>query len=103
MTQQVKEKEASGTTPETNERTSSLAPIWKRQINRVQSAMWKHDQKGTARFTVSISRSFKNEQGKWQTVHYFDSEDLDDVVAIAKEAGNEILNRKGLTVVAGKD
>lgn len=100
----TKNKEVAGTTPEEITQTNdSSAPIWKRQLNRVQSAMWKHGQNGKTRYTVSISRSYKDGKGKWQSVHYFDRQDLDDVIAIAKEAEEEILREKGMVVDVGED
>jgi hypothetical protein len=104
MTKAVKDKEVTGTTPDTVSQTDdSSGPIWKRQHGRVQGAMWKHEQKGKTRFTVSISRSYKDEKGKWQSVHYFDSQDLRDVVAIANEADERILELQGMTTQAGED
>lgn len=105
MTKATKDKEVSGTTPEENvsQTNDSSAPIWKTQHNRVQGAMWQHDQSGKTRFTVSISRSYKDEKNKWQSVHYFDSQDLRDVVSIANEAQEQILTLNDMTTEAGED
>ena len=64
----------------------SSAPIWKTQHNRVQGAMWEHPQEdGTTRFTVSISRSYKDkETDKWQSVHFFDPKDFKDIHQIGR-------------------
>ena len=72
-------------TPETN---GSSLPIWKSQHGRVQGAMWKHLQDdGTTRFTISISRSYKDkDDDKWKNVHFFDRNDLDDVRSICHVA-----------------
>ena len=60
-------KEVSGRKSEetVSQTKDSSGPIWKTQHNRVQGAMWKHDQSGKTRYTVSISRSYKDEKGKW--------------------------------------
>lgn len=107
-TKPVARKDAAGTTPEDspasreNATTESSGPIWKTQHNRVQGAMWKHDQKGKVRYTVSISRSYKDrETDQWVSVHYFDSQDLRDVVSVANEARDYVLGLDGMEEVAG--
>jgi hypothetical protein len=100
----VKDRDVSGTKPEeTSQTNESSGPLWKKQHGRVQGAMWKHDQSEKARYTVSISRSYKDEKNKWQSVHYFDSQDLSDVVSIAREAEEKILELKEMTTEAGED
>lgn len=94
------EESAANTARQANE---SSGPIWKTQHNRVQGAMWKHGQNGAARFTVSVSRSYRNESGKWLNVHYFDRQDLKDVRAVCDEAEQEMLRLEGMTVVPGED
>lgn len=78
---------------ETEANESSL-PFWKAQHGRIQGAAWKHLQEdGTARYTVSISRSYKDKvDDKWKNVHYFDRKDLDDIRSICHVAEEEILN-----------
>jgi hypothetical protein len=80
-------------------------PIWKSQHNRVQGAMWKHNQEdGKTRFTISVSRSYKDkETDKWMNVHYFDRQDLKDVHSICDEAEKHILSLDGMTVEPGED
>jgi hypothetical protein len=48
--------------------------------------MFKHDQKGKVRYTVSISRSFRDKNDDWKNVHFFDRDDLADVKAVAEQA-----------------
>jgi hypothetical protein len=88
--------------PQTND---SSAPIWKTQHNRVQGAMWEHPQEdGTTRFTVSISRSYKDkETDKWQSVHFFDPKDFKDIHLVCDEADLEILRLQGMTQEVGED
>ncbi len=88
--------------PQTND---SSAPIWKTQHNRVQGAMWEHLQEdGTSRFTISISRSYRDkETDKWQSVHFFDPKDFKDIHLVCDEAGQEILRLHGMTTEAGED
>src|SRR5690349_10314551 len=64
----------------------SPGPVWKTQSNRVQGAIWRHSQTGKARYTVAISRSYKDQKGDWQNVHYFDRNDLADVRKVCDEA-----------------
>lgn len=95
----TKKKEVTGTKPVETETNDSSAPIWKTQHNRVQGAMWQHLQSdGSARFTVSISRSYKDkDDGTWKNVHYFDRKDLLDVRAICNEAEEHILGTDAIT------
>lgn len=65
---------------------SGKGPLWDTTSHRVRGAMWKHDQKGKARYTIAICRSYKSEDGIWHNVHFFDRNDLNDVVKVAEEA-----------------
>lgn len=82
----------------------SSAPLWKEQEGRVQGALWRHLQEdGKSRFTISVSRSYMDKDKEWQSVHYFDEKDLDDVHTIADQAKNEIQRLKGLAVNVDED
>lgn len=85
--------------------SSDALPVWKTQHNRVQGALWRHPQLGgKVRYTVSISRSYKDsETNKWVNVHYFDQRDLRDVITVASEARDQILELDGLTTEPGED
>ena len=92
--------------PARQEQTNdSSAPIWKTLHNRVQGAMWKHLQDdGTVRFTISVSRSYKDKDtDKWMNVHYFDRNDLRDVHAVCAEAEEQILSAEGMEQEVGED
>lgn len=101
----TKKKEVVGRKPAETETNDSSVPIWKTQHNRVQGAMWQYLQDdGTARFTVSISRSYKDQDdGSWHNVHYFDRKDLQDVRAICSEAEVHILGAEGMTQEVEED
>jgi len=83
-------------TARTAEYSSSSEPIWKGQEGRVQGAMWRHEQedektkKVRIRYTIAISRSYKDKEGDWQSVHYFDLDDLKNVHRIAEAANEEV-------------
>src|SRR4029077_1918053 len=79
----VRKTAASAPKAEISQTEDSSGPVWKMQRNRVQGAMWRHNQSGNrVRYTVSISRSYKDkETDKWMSVHYFDQKDLPDVAA----------------------
>jgi hypothetical protein len=82
----------------------SSGPVWKTQHNRVKGAMWRHPQPGNkVRFTVSVSRSYKDEKNGWVNTHFFDQKDLADVVSIAKEAQDQILAFAEMTTESGED
>jgi hypothetical protein len=84
--------------------SESSGPIWKTQNNRVKGAMWRHQQPGDkVRFTVSISRSYKDEKNAWVNTHFFDERDLRDVVLVANEARDQILGLRGMTTEPGED
>ena len=103
----MKTKEVSDTTSEktaAGAARESSGPLWKTQHNRVQGAMWKHDQDGKARYTISVSRSYKDKEAdKWMNMHYFDRQDLRDVRSVCDEAEEQILELEGMTAVAGED
>lgn len=97
--------DVAGKTPVESQTNDSSAPVWKEQHNRVQGAMWKHLQDdGKTRFTVSISRSYKDkDDGSWHSVHYFDPKDLKDIRLICDEADEQILSLNGMAEVVGED
>jgi len=97
----TKKMEVTGRKPVETEANESSLPLWKAQHGRVQGAMWKHLQDdGTSRFTVSISRSYKDKDDeKWKNVHYFDRKDLDDIRSICHTAEEAILGSQGMEVV----
>ncbi len=90
---------------ELSQTNDSSVPIWKAQHGRVQGAMWKHSQEdGKTRFTISISRSYKDKDDeKWKNVHYFDRKDLDDIRSICTVAEEEILSAEGMVAVVDED
>ncbi len=62
-------------------------PIWSRNINRVNCAVWKHDQEEGTRYTVALYRSYLDRRNnEWKRVYYFDRQDLKDVRAVCNEA-----------------
>jgi hypothetical protein len=97
MTKATEKKEAAATKDAEDTQTEgSSAPVWKTLHNRVQGAMWRYLQKdGKTRYTVSVSRSYKDEKGKWNSVHYFDRQDLKDIRSVCDEAENEIVRFEG--------
>ena len=93
----TKNKEVAGRKPVESQTNESSVPIWKEQEGRVQGAIWPHLQdNGKRRFTISLSRSYMDEEKEWHSVHFFDEKDLDDVHAIADQAKAEILRVKGM-------
>ena len=79
-------------------------PIWSRTLNRVDGSIWKHDQKGEARYTVAISRSYlEKKTNQWKRSFYFDKNDLQDVRSICNEAEDQILDLEGMTAAPGED
>jgi hypothetical protein len=82
---------------------ASKRPVWSRSINRVDCSIWEHEQDGKARYTVAISRSYRDRSNQWKRSYYFDKQDLDDVITVAREASNEMLNLQNLAQVVGED
>jgi hypothetical protein len=101
----AKKKDVAGRKPAEPETNDSSLPIWKAQHGRVQGAMWRHLQEdGTARYTVSISRSYRDkDDDKWKNVHYFDRKDLDDVRSICNTAEEELLSADGMVAAVDED
>ena len=101
----TKKMEVTGRKPVESQTNDSSLPIWKTQEGRVQGAMWKHLlDDGKTRFTISVSRSYKDKDSdKWMNVHFFDEKDLADVHAIADQAKDEILRVKGMVQEVEED
>jgi hypothetical protein len=76
--------------------SSDRGPIWDSVSNRVKAAMWRHSQKHGVRYSVSICRSYKGDDGKWHDVHFFDKGDLDDVVRLVSQAQAKIDQLEGI-------
>lgn len=102
LSKPVRKTAASAPQAETSE---SSGPIWKTQHNRVQGAMWRHQQPDNkVRYTVSVSRSYKdNDTNQWANTHFFDERDLGDIVIVAHEAQEKILALKEMTTEPGED
>ena len=98
---------AAGVTATSSQRmqtNDSSLPIWKDKFGRVQCAMWNHSQEdGKTRQTISISRSYQDEDKKWHNVHYFDSDDIKDIREACDEVEGQLLNLKGMSQVVGED
>jgi hypothetical protein len=91
---------AAGAAHQTQE--ASKRPIWTRQINRVESSMWKRtDQDGQASFSTAIFRSYFDKKTKaTKRHHYYDEQDLDDLIAVATDAKEKIRAFRGVDEAA---
>ena len=100
----TKKMEVTGRKPVESQTNDSSLPIWKDKFGRVQCAMWNHSQEdGKTRQTISISRSYQDEDKKWHNVHYFDSDDIKDIREACDEAEGQLLTLKGMSQVVGED
>jgi hypothetical protein len=100
----ARKAEVTATSSQKNETTDSSLPVWKDKFGRVQSAMWNHLQEdGKTRQTISISRSYQDENKKWHNVHYFDSNDIKDIRAACDQAEEQILKLNTMTQEVGED
>lgn len=100
------DKEVTGKKPEGTAATDAVTQpnesterrrVWDDQINRVKVAIWRHPQpKNRVRYTTGVYRSYKSDDGDWHNVHFFDEADLDDVIALAKAAKDQIARLKGI-------
>ena len=87
-----------------NQVKESSGPVWKTQHHRVQGAMWRHVQDGKTRFTIAITRSYKDqEDGQWRNVHYFDRRDMSDVRAVCEDAEKHLRDHADMTAAVDKD
>jgi hypothetical protein len=88
MAQALKDKEVAGTQPADQAQDAPTHnPIWTALSGRVQGAIWKHPQKGKSRYTIAISRSYRDQKnGEWKSVHFFDRQDLADVKRVRDDA-----------------
>ena len=76
-------------------------PVWSRKLGRVDCSVWRHQQPGGARYTISITRSYLSKRdGQWKRDSYFDVRDQGDVRILSREAEHIVL---GLMGDAGED
>jgi hypothetical protein len=74
-------------------------PVWSAKLNRVESAVWMREQSGKATFSVSVFREYFDRKANAMKRHfYYDEADLADVIAIAAQAQEFILAKRGLVV-----
>lgn len=92
----AKADDGATTAPATKD-SSGRGPAWDDHSNRVKVAIWKHTQKnGELRFTTSICRSYKDDDKKWVNTHFFDRDDLKDVIKVANQALDQIDRLNGI-------
>lgn len=71
----------------------SKRPLWSRNINRVQCAVWSNEQGGRTRYSISIFREYLDRKNnEMKRVHSFDFSDLDDLRTLTKEAKEYVLS-----------
>lgn len=70
-------------------------PIETKQFDRVHAALWKQQGQGDAPssefWTLTLSRSFKNDKGEWQKTNSFTERDLPHLVLAVDWAMKELL------------
>jgi len=74
---------------------TSNAPLNTKQFDRVQAAIWcqnRETENGTGKFyTLTLSRSYKDEKGEWKKSHSFSDRDLPHMHLAVDWAMRELL------------
>ena len=69
-------------------------PLYDLRSGRVQGSIWDREgPNGETRFTLSLSRSYKDKEGSWQRVSSFDPEDVPHMKEVLNKA-EEILKEE---------
>lgn len=74
---------------------NTTQPTASKQFDRVQAAIWRQDSQAGdtqhAFYTLTLSRSFRDDSGEWRRVHNFTARDLPHVVLAVEWAMRELL------------
>jgi hypothetical protein len=62
------------------------APVHEVKLGRVRAAIWKNDSGKGPWYSVTVSKLYKDEAGKWQDGSNFSREDLPLLMKVAEEA-----------------
>lgn len=63
-------------TPQQPEAQDRRRPAHEVRLGRVKAAIWGNDSEHGVRYSVSVSRVYKDGQGRWQTSESFGRDDL---------------------------
>lgn len=91
-----KKKKSATLAEEQAKESPHRGPVWDAVSNRVKAALWKHAQAKRVRYSVAIYRSYRDDDGNWHNVHFFDAADLPDVILLAKQAQDKIDQLEGI-------
>lgn len=61
-------------------------PIFTADCGRVRASVWKVEENGAMRYKVTVSRSFRQENGEWTRGRTFFSGELSAIVAVTARA-----------------
>jgi hypothetical protein len=81
----------------------SRLPMCEIRSGRVRASVWDQEQGGSTRWTVTLSRSYRDREGKWHRTSSWDLQDLQHVDRLAQEAGATIQKRKAAVKAPVKD
>ena len=74
---------------------NSRKPVLSRRLDRVELAVWRKevDRDGGDRehFSITLSRSYRDSEGRWQRTHRFDPRDLPHLKLAVEVAIQELL------------
>jgi hypothetical protein len=76
-------------------------PLYDLRSGRVQGSIWDREgPSGETRFTLSLSRSYKDKEGNWQRVSSFDPDDLPHVKEVLHKAEEILKEELGQTLTS---
>jgi len=74
------------TTNNKNNNEENSAPAHVADCGRVRAAVWRSEDNGVTRFKITISRSFKQENGEWKRGRTFFAGELPAIVEVVARA-----------------
>jgi hypothetical protein len=61
-------------------------PVYEARMGRIRASVWANTTEQGVRFSVSVSRSYKDGSGNWQTATSFGRDDLPVLAEVVKRA-----------------
>jgi len=82
---------------------SAKKPVHEIRLGRIRAAIWENDSASGPFNTVTLSRLYKDDAGKWSDSASFDRDDLPLVAKLADQAHTWIYEQRSATKVVSAE
>ena len=82
---------------------SAKKPVHEFRLGRIRAAIWENDSTSGPFHTVTLSRLYKDDAGKWSDSASFDRDDLPLVAKLADQAHTWIYEQRSAAKVTAVD